>query len=257
MNLLKKALVFGSLVLSTQVLATPGVYEINSACLDVGCFSGDNPATRTVEITQNSGTFILTSDIFVGLNDPVAIVVDGVNNEQIVTIDLNGFQIRSIGIGSDVDAIEINDNNSFVTIKNGSIRQFVDGIVATKSAVVHIENMVFRIMRDDAVVAGRGRIVNSVFDCNRWGVNALNADSTFVGDRLYLENNDFSCLVSPDDQDPVFSMGATNICKDNRINYDAGNSTNFEACLLVGSNICNGSICTQGSTIDVLENDKE
>ena len=256
MNFFKKLSVASLLTLSLPVLATPGVYEINSACLDVGCFSGDDPATRTVEITQRGGTFRLTSDIFVGINDPVAIVVDNPNNEQIITIDLNGFQIRSIGPGSSVDAIEINGNNSVVTVKNGSIRAFVDGIVVLGSSVLTVENMTFRIMRDDAIVASRGRITNNVFDCNRWGINATSV-SGFVGDRLYLENNDFTCLVSPDDQDPVFSMGATNICKDNRINYDAGATTNFEACLLVGTNVCNGSICTQGNAIDAINEAKE
>jgi len=256
MNLFKKVSLLGLLSLSSQVLATPGVYEINSACLDVGCFSGDDPTTRTVEITQRGGTFRLTSDIFVGLNDPVAIIIDSNLDESMITLDLNGFSIRHSS-NSDVDAIEVNTNNSVVTIKNGSIRGFLDGIVAVRSAVVNIENMAFRIMRDDAIVAGRGRIINNVFDCNRWGINALNLSGTFVGDRLYLENNDFTCLVSPDDQDPVFSMGATNICKDNRIHYDAGVSTNFESCTLVGDNFCNGSICVQGNAINSPAESKE
>ncbi len=256
MNFFKKISVVSLLTLSLKVLATPGVYEINSACLDVGCFSGDDPATRTVEITQRSGTFRLTSDIFVGLNDQVAIIIDANTDESMITLDLNGFSIRHSANAS-VDAIEINDNNSIVTIKNGSIRGFLDGIVAVRSAVVNVENMAFRLMRDDAIVAGRGRILNNVFDCNRWGINAVGSSNDFVGDRLYLENNDFTCLVSPDDQDPVFSMGSTNICKDNRIHYDVGASTNFESCTLVGDNVCNGSLCTSArNTVDVNE-DKE
>ena len=247
MNLIKIPALLGLLSLSTQLMATPGVYEINSACLDVGCFSGDNPATRSVEITQRSGTFRLTSDIIVNANDPEAIIVDSISSEQIVTIDLNGFQIRNISFPtSAVSAISILTNNSFVTIKNGSIRSFNDGVNAVRSAVINVENMVFRLMVDDAIQAARGRISDSSFDCNKYGVNAVSLSGTNVGDRLYLENNEFTCLVSPDDQDPVFGMGDTNVCKDNRIMYDAQSSTNFGECLLVGGNICNTAVCTQG-----------
>ncbi len=258
MNLLKKVTLFGLMALSSQVLATPGVYEINSACLDVGCFSGDDPATRTVEITQRGGTFRLTSDIFVDDPSQDAIEVDRISGLQIITIDLNGFQIRTNDIpASTASGISILKNNTFVTIKNGSITSFNDGIRAVRSAVVNVDNMVFRLMKDDAIQAGRGRITNNSFDCNDYGVNATNLSGTLVGDRLYLENNDFTCISSPDDQQPIFGFANTNICKDNRIQYDAGSNTDFQACLLVGTNVCNGSVCIQGSSIDAVDEIKE
>lgn len=258
MNLFKKCTLLGLLSLSAPLMATPGVYEINSACLDVGCFSGDNPATKTVEISQTSGTFRLTSNIFVNSGDPVAISVEANAQEQIITIDLNGFQILTPTLpASTVNAINVLTNNSFVTIKNGSIRGFQDGVNAVRSASVNVDSMVFRLMSDDAVQAGRGRISNSTFDCNDFGVNAVSLTGTFVGDRLYLENNDFTCIVSPDNQQPTFGMGSTNVCKDNRISYDAGSVTNFGQCLLAGTNVCNGSICSPARNSNGFEADKE
>jgi|GEM_PF-2370454 len=258
MTLFKNCTLLGLLGLTATLWATPGVYEINSACLNVGCFSGDNPATTTVEITKTSGTFRLTSDILVNSGGPGAIVVDAVSQEQIITIDLNGFQIRTPTFpASNVSAVSVVDNNSFVTIKNGSIRGFSDGINAVRSAVVNVDNMVFRLMKDDAVQAGRGRITNSFFDCNTFGVNAVSSSGSFVGDRLYLENNEFVCLTSPDDQQPVFGMSDTNVCKDNRIMYDAGLSTSFQNCLLVSGNICNGTLCTQNRASSAADENKE
>ena len=144
-----------------------------------------------------------------------------------------------------------------MTIKNGSIRSFDVGIDAVRSAFINVDNMVFRIMVEDAIRAGRGRITNNSFDCNNFGIWALDTSGTFTGDRLYLENNDFTCINSPDDQDPAFSFGATNVCKDNRINYDAGGSTNFGECLLIGTNVCNGVVCAQGFAAKDSEGSRE
>ncbi len=246
MKLFKKLSVLSLLTVAVQVDATPGVYEINSACLDVGCFVGDNPATRTVEITQRSGTYRLTSDIFVGLNDPDAIVVDAGGTPQAITIDLNGFQMRHDS-SQGVDAISIAGANTFVTIKNGSITGFNDGIIADLGATVRVEDMVFRLMGEDAVQIYSGKVLNSHFDCNTYGVYAISSTSTTIeSDRLYLEGNTFSCGVTSTDQ-PIFSFGATNTCKDNIITYDANVNTNFEACRLVGTNVCDGIECTQGT----------
>ncbi len=246
MKLIKKTALLGLLTMAAHVYATPGVYEINQACLDVGCFGGDNPATRTVEITQRSGTYRLTSDIFVGLNDPDAIVVDAGGTPQAITIDLNGFQLRHQSSQA-VDAITIAGANTFVTIKNGSITGFDNGIIGALGSTVTVKDMLFRLMNEDAVEIYSGKVLNSHFDCNTYGVYAINSTSTTIeSDRLYLEGNTFSCGVTSSDQ-PIFSFGPTNTCKDNIITYDANTNTNFEACRLVGTNVCDGLACTQGS----------
>ena len=246
MNIVKHTLLLTGFFIAGTTLATPGQYEINQACLDVGCFSGDNPATRTVEITQRSGTFVLTSDIFVGLNDPKAIAIDNSSGfRQAITLDLNGFQIRHES-GQTVDAISVAGSNSFVTIKNSSITGFYNGIESTQGPTLHVENMLFRLMNDDAIEIAAGKVINNHFDCNDYGVYALNETATLEGDRVWLEGNIFSCGLSSADR-PVFSFGANNVCKDNMITYDANTSTNFGSCRLVGTNVCDGLVCSQGS----------
>jgi len=246
MNIIKHTLLLTGMIMGGSALAAPGHYEINQACLDVGCFIGDDPSTRTVEITLRSGTFVLTSDIFVGLNDPKAIAIDNSSGlRQAITLDLNGFQIRHES-GQTVDAISVAGNNSFVTIKNGSITGFNNGIESTQGPTLHVENMLFRLMDDDAIEIAAGKVINNHFDCNDYGVFALDQTATLEGDRVWLEGNVFSCGISSADR-PVFSFGANNVCKDNMITYDANINTNFGSCRLVGTNICDGLVCTQGN----------
>jgi len=222
--------------------ANPGQYQINQACLDVGCFSGDNPATQTVEIGQVSGTFVLTSDLMLdnGDNGSPAILVDRVNNDSGVTIDLNGYAIRHSGIADgSTNGIEITGQNSVVTIKNGHIVAFNDGIQSEAGVSVVVENMVFRINRDDAIQVGLGIIRNNVFDANDYGVNSLNGNGSVAGDRVLLDSNLF--IDDAGAQDAVFGFSGTNYCKDNVIGYvDAGQ---LGLCNLSGANLCDSALC--------------
>lgn len=105
--------------------AGDGVLEINSACINSGCFTGDNPG-YPVELGQ-PGSYRLTSNLAVNQNT-TAIVIEADN----VELDLNGFSIRgpttcsfsfdtgvscsSTGIGF---GIVINANRA--SIRDGSI----------------------------------------------------------------------------------------------------------------------------------------
>lgn len=228
---------------SCCVVAEPGQYQINQACVAVGCFSGDNPATSTVEITQASGTFILTSNLTVSDADngqPVISIATPSNNSAVV-LDLNGYQIRHNGIASSsTNGIEVSGQNSVVTIKNGKIAAFQDGINADAGVTLVVENMVFRINRDDAISAGMGIIRDSVFDANEFAINAINSTGALAGDRLYVDSNLF--IDDTAGQDTAFGFAASNYCKDNVIAYaDAGG---FGSCTLAGDNLCDTGSCS-------------
>ena len=243
--------IFTSLILfAATANANPGQYQINSACIDSGCFTGDNPATKTIEITLSSGTFVLTSDIVftdVDNGDP-AILINNVNNASKITIDLNGYSIRHSGIAnSSTYGIRITGQNSVVSIKNGNIIAFYDGVLASSGAVVHIENMRFRIQRDDAIELSTGVIKNNIFDSNGYAINAFNATNT-ASDRLYIDSNYF--ISDSGDQIVGFSMSTNNFCKDNMVGYPDTN--NFQSCTLVGNNMCDTGPCT-ASSIQVNE----
>lgn len=239
-----KNILFGVLlaVVNISAMAAPGQYQINQACLDVGCFSGDNPATKTVEISQNAGTFVLTSDItFTDSDNGIpAILVNHATNRSAVVIDLNGYQIRHNGIAtSATHGIVIQGQNSVVTVKNGKIAAFYDGIRAEGGATLIAENLVLRINRDDAISAGIGIIRDSVFDANEYGVNALNSGGGVAGDRLFLDSNLF--IDDTAQQDPAYGFANSNYCKDNVIAYNEANY--FHACTLSGDNLCDNAIC--------------
>lgn len=227
-------------------LATPGQYQINQACINVGCFSGDNPATSTIEITQTAGTFVLTSNITVSdtENGAPAILISTLNNNSAVVIDLNGYAIYHNGIASaGTDGIVVEGINSVVTIKNGMIAAFQDGIHSAEGATLVVENMVFRINRDDAIQLNRGYIRDSVFKSNNYGIYVLlgpsGAGNEELGERVFIDSNLF--IAADGGQDALNSVANTSYCKDNVIAYaDAGN---LGACTLSGDNLCDSSLC--------------
>lgn len=94
-RLLKTVLAFFLLAGGHAATAADGVFEINAACVPVGCFAGDDPGWPVRII--NSGSYVLTSNLVLGTGDGTAIITrtaggtypDGLD----VTIDLNGFTI--------------------------------------------------------------------------------------------------------------------------------------------------------------------
>ena len=238
---MKKITLFTFLaVISMSTFANPGRYQINQACIDVGCFVGDDPNTVTIEITQASGTFVLTSDLVFdsSLNSVPAILVSRVDNDSAVTIDLNGYQMRLNGAAnSNTNGIDVIGEDSFVTIKNGKIVNFSDGVHAVDGVTLTIKDMVFQGNADDAVQMPLGSIRNSVFDGNNYSIFAVNNEDAFNGDRLIIESNQF---FGVDQQ--VFSIGSSNLCKDNMVAY-IGTNSNLGSCTLSGLNLCGSTPC--------------
>ena len=227
-------------VVAFSVTANPGQYQINQACIDVGCFSGDNPATSTIEITHASGTFVVTSDlVFDGtLNGVPAILVSRANNDSAITIDLNGFEIRYVGIPTaNTNGINVVGEDSVVRIKNGRIVSFADGVHAVDGVTIHAENMLLQGNTDDGIQAPIGSIRNSTFDNNSYSIYAVSAEDQYNGDGLIIEGNQFFGVGQS-----VYSIGASNLCKDNMIGFTAANS-NLGGCTLTGLNLCGSSPC--------------
>ncbi len=113
------------------VFAADGQLEINQACANVGCFAGDG-AGLPVSISS-PGSYLLTGNLSTADVNATVIAVSGSS----VTLDLNGFAVigpvsctgkppvcsaSGSGIG-----VSISSSRS-VTVRNGTIRGFADGI---------------------------------------------------------------------------------------------------------------------------------
>ncbi|GJM06262.1 MAG: hypothetical protein DHS20C09_22580 [marine bacterium B5-7] len=254
---MNKAFILLALIMSTSIaFANPGQYQINQACINVGCFSGDNPATSTIEITQAAGTFVLTSNLIISNNENgvPAISVSSASNDSAVVIDLNGYTISHTGIASaGTDGIEVAGINSVVTVRNGMISGFQDGIHSAEGATLVVEDMVFRINRDDAIQLNRGYIRDNVFQSNAYGIYVLlgpnGAGNEQLGERVFIDSNLF--LDADGSQDALNSVSDTSYCKDNVIAYlDTGN---LGACSLSGQNLCDSSPCTVNRSFDAVK----
>lgn len=230
--------------------ASPGQYQINAACQSVGCFPGDNPATETVEITQESGTFVLTGSLSTSQLGVPLIAVDNVNNRSNIIIDLNGFALRHNGVANaDTNGIEISGQNAIVTVRNGKIAAFHDNIHVNDGGTLIAENLILRIARDDAIQASIGAIRHNVFDANNYAIHAPTSGS-FSHDRLRIDENLF--IDDTATQDVAFSLGSSNYCRDNVIGY-AEPSDQFGTCVLVGSNLCDDTLCSVSRSTSALE----
>lgn len=84
---LAAALLAALTVHAPPAAAMDGAFEINQACVSVGCFVGDS-AGFPVELAQ-PGTYVLTSNLVVPAIDTSGILVNSSN----ATIELQGFRI--------------------------------------------------------------------------------------------------------------------------------------------------------------------
>lgn len=80
--------------LPAESFAEPGLFEINQACVEVGCFAGDSPGFP-ITITKE-GVYFLSSNILAPTFDTTTITI-AVDN---VVVDLRGFSIKGPNICS-------------------------------------------------------------------------------------------------------------------------------------------------------------
>lgn len=119
-----QAAVLAVLLISSNIMAEPGVLQIDQACVDVGCFGGDDPGFP-VEITA-PGNYELTSD----LNVPSIDLGGILSSVPGVTLDLNGFSVTSVGGCSGEPLVCTIGSGTGISlrtrsvIKNGSVTGF-------------------------------------------------------------------------------------------------------------------------------------
>lgn len=219
---------------TTPSPAADGAFEINAACVPLGCFAGDDPGWP-VRIV-NSGSYVLTSNLVLGAGDGTAIISrtaggtypDGID----VTIDLNGFTIDGptectgdpltctpLGTPADTESgygilISSTGFDTTARIRNGTIRGMplagigcqpeclVEGVTAVENGFVGIS--LDGTIRDSLAAYNGGAGINvsnvgSVENC----VARDNAGDGFFGNATYIgntaENNaGFGIFANPD-----------------------------------------------------------
>ena len=138
------------LIMSGTVAAVDGVYEINQACVPVGCFPGDPPGFP-VTITE-SGSYRLTSNLNVPDADTTAIAY---MPDTRVTIDLNGFALTGptvcnypvscapTGQGSGIENASQSSSAISLTVSNGTIAGFGSNAISPRfTGISYISNVI-------------------------------------------------------------------------------------------------------------------
>jgi len=247
---MKRLIQWGICLMAAQAFAGDGSYEINAACSEVGCFTGDNPATRTVEIDPaqlgQGGLFRLSSDLEITNGNGIRVLSNGR-----ITLDLNGYQI--ICVVSCTSGVLV-DSGSDVEVRNGGIRSFRDGIIQfSGDDTVIVDGVYFSNMLDDAVQFGTGVVRNCVFDSNNFGINAINGSGVLIERNLFRERRDTTV------QDAYFSVSREDACIHNMMTYgDAtfNSPASLGSCNQLSDNHCNSQLCPQGERLSGDEESK-
>ena len=135
--------------LATPALASDGVIELNHACAaNTGCLTGD---TAGYPVTIYSpGSYRLTSDLTPS-NSADAVVIDAID----VSIDLNGFRLLGNDNGTGIAA----DGANFVTVRNGTVRDFSIGIELGQYA--RVENVTVASCSDGVYTEAGGLLIGN------------------------------------------------------------------------------------------------
>jgi len=133
------------LAAATTIHAGPGALEINQACVEEGCFPGDNPGFP-VEI-NSSGAYVLTSDVVTPDATTTAISIRSEN----VTFDLGGFTIRGTNqctglsaegcIDTSLSGYGIQSSKRNIVVRNGITRGFGFGGIVLTGELSRIEQV--------------------------------------------------------------------------------------------------------------------
>ncbi len=109
----------------------PGPRRIDQACAIAGCFPGDAPGFPVEISALSSGSYQLTSNLILGLADPIAITV----NAPFTTIDLGGYNVRGLNdctaVGGNVSCNQIGFGVAIIsqaegtTVRNGGVHGIV------------------------------------------------------------------------------------------------------------------------------------
>ncbi|GAB4171771.1 MAG: hypothetical protein Kow0020_06620 [Wenzhouxiangellaceae bacterium] len=178
--------------LTTAAHAVDGVYEINSACVSFGCFSGDSGGFPVT--IANPGSYRLTSNLNTTSANTTLIEVTADN----VSIDLNGFSLTGPASCSGSSVVCTNTGTGIginassrenVRVYNGTVRGMgQDGIVVGGSAWLEALNIVEN-GRDGVIAASPGSVLRrlSVRENGRDGV-VLGFGSSYIMDSVMYNN---------------------------------------------------------------------
>lgn len=169
---------------ASEVSAQELGLELSQACVNEGCFAGDNPGFP-IQITS-SGAYYLTSNITVSDPNVGAVVIAAPN----VTLDLKGFNLVGPTVcgGDPVECLPtgggrgINGEVKGVKILNGQVQGFPSYNVALGANARVVEIAVSDGLF--GISAGFGSVVtNSYVENTRFGlgVDGIVSDSTVTG----------------------------------------------------------------------------
>ncbi len=243
LSVLLPGLLLGFSALSAH--AAGGFYEINDACKAIGCFPGDNPATPTIEITNETiaggiTSFRLTGRLLNTIGNSAGIQISA---SQPVSIDLQGHQIvctLETPCTSDTASIGILLTGAAqARVHDGSISNFRDGIRAEGGTVLIAENLLFSGISDDGIQMGRGVVRNSRFVNTRYGIFAASQPVLVEGNSFY------DTRPTPTQQPLIGAQIVNSACSGNMI--AAGNPIlNLNNCIELGPNLCGSQRCGFG-----------
>jgi parallel beta-helix repeat protein len=216
-----------------------------------------------------SGSYYLTTNLVLGSFSPAIVVL-----ASSVTIDLNGFTVVATNLEGG-SAIKVPSSGSVnLTIRNGSVNNFLNAIDATNASTCLIENVSCYLIYYNAVAVGPGSVVRNctvrTAAASGGGNGILTGDSSVIehcalfndtglynGNAISVGGNCQvdSCVVSNFFSGIVTGSGCTiNACNASFQNYtgiQAGSGCTIHSCTVYGNGlgILTGDSCTvQGCT---------
>lgn len=192
---MRTAIVALTLLLTASATAADGVYEIHKLCVPIGCFAGDS-AGLPVQITQ-PGSYRLTSDIETESTSVTGIeITSGLAH---VSIDMNGFallgprrctgDLPDCGSGGGFQSAIQAFNARHLIIKNGAIKGFNSGIIATGDALLAlISNVRIDNSRSDAFAVPEGAAILRNITASNNGGFGVRGNPLFLGQLVLMDS---------------------------------------------------------------------
>lgn len=227
--------------------AQSGAFEINQACVQDGCFSGDSPGFPVT--LQEPGTYLLTSDLQV--DDPtVTAIVFRADN---VSLDLNRFtvsgpvQCTGEPASCDQDGPAVGVDGGFhenLRIANGTISGFSQwGLVTGPNS--YVERILSRSNFRTGIVARKGtHIIRSKAIQNQGSGFVLRADT--IATEVIASGNEVGIQANCIDDVGCNQIIDSNISRNNRGINDWGGA--FVRGSTIAFNFGAGVIVINGSS---------
>ncbi len=178
-----------------RIITKPIFGALFGACLGVSWVSVQAETVNCTAVTalpaviDAQGVYCLTAHLATDAESGRAIEITANN----VSLDLNGWKVGGMAAGTDTSAVGVYSEANNVTVKNGIVRGFYQGVVLSGRGAVVRDMLVDQNTSEGIRVEGQGALVerNQVVDIGG-SVNAgdTNAYGIFVGgsESLVREN---------------------------------------------------------------------